>query len=103
MHAGSVAWLFAVSIAASALGGALGMASGMFIVPILTMFGGLEFHAAVAASIVSVIVCSCGSAAPFLKSGLTNTRCCAFIRAIRITRWGAISLTVCGAFPWALR
>jgi uncharacterized protein len=74
MHAGSVAWLFAVSIAASALGGALGMASGIFIVPILTLFGGLEFHAAVAASIVSVIACSCGSAAPFLKSGLTNIR-----------------------------
>ena len=74
MHAGSVAWLFAVSIAASALGGALGMASGIFIVPILTMFGGLEFHTAVAASIVSVIACSCGSAAPFLKSGLTNIR-----------------------------
>src|ERR1700678_4204759 len=74
MHAGSVAWLFAVSIAASALGGALGMASGIFIVPILTMFGGLEFHVAVAASIVSVIACSCGSAAPFLKSGLTNIR-----------------------------
>jgi hypothetical protein len=74
MHAGSAAWLFAVSIAASALGGALGMASGIFIVPILTLFGGLEFHAAVAASIVSVIACSCGGAAPFLKSGLTNIR-----------------------------
>jgi uncharacterized membrane protein YfcA len=28
----------------------------------------------VAASIVSVIACSCASAAPFLKSGLTNIR-----------------------------
>jgi uncharacterized membrane protein YfcA len=74
MHVGSVAWLFAVSIAASALGGALGMASGIFIVPVLIMFGGLDIHAAVAASIVSVIACSCGSAAPFLKSGLTNIR-----------------------------
>jgi uncharacterized protein len=74
MHAGSDAWLFVVSIAASALGGALGMASGIFIVPVLTMFGGLDIHAAVAASIVSVIACSCGSAAPFLNSGLTNIR-----------------------------
>jgi hypothetical protein len=74
MHAGSVAWLFVVSIGASALGGALGMASGIFIVPILTVFGGLDIHAAVAASIVSVIACSCGSAAPFLRSGLTNLR-----------------------------
>src|SRR5258708_29391538 len=67
MHVGFVAWLFAVSVGASALGGALGMASGIFIVPILTMFGGLDFHAAVSASIVSVIACSCGSAAPFLS------------------------------------
>lgn len=29
-------WLFAVSVAASALGGMLGMASGIFMVPILT-------------------------------------------------------------------
>ena len=74
MHAGSIGWLFAVSIAASALGGALGMASGIFIVPILSLFGGVDIHAAVAAGIVSVIACSCGSAAPFLRSGLTNVR-----------------------------
>jgi uncharacterized protein len=74
MHTGSAAWLFLVSIGTSALGGALGMASGIFIVPILTLFGGLDIHAAVAASIVSVIACSCGSAAPFLRSGLTNIR-----------------------------
>jgi len=63
-----------VSIGTSALGGALGMASGIFIVPALTLFGGIDIHAAVAASIVSVIACSCGSAAPFLRSGLTNIR-----------------------------
>jgi uncharacterized membrane protein YfcA len=63
-----------VSIGASALGGALGMASGIFIVPVLTIFGGLNIHAAVAASIISVIACSCGSAAPLLRSGLTNIR-----------------------------
>jgi uncharacterized membrane protein YfcA len=74
MNAASGTWLFAVSAGASALGGTLGMASGIFIVPILTMFGGVGLHSAVAASIVSVIACSCGSAAPFLKSGLTNIR-----------------------------
>ena len=74
MHAGFIAWLFVVSMGASALGGALGMASGIFIVPVLTMFGGLDIHAVVPASIVSVIACSCGSAAPFLRSGLTNLR-----------------------------
>ncbi len=67
-------WLFAVSLGASALGGMLGMAGGIFIVPILTMFGGVGIHTAIAASIVSVIACSCGSAAPFLKGRLTNIR-----------------------------
>jgi uncharacterized membrane protein YfcA len=67
-------WLFAVSMAASALGGMLGMAGGIFIVPVLTVFGHVEIHRAVGASLVSVIACSCGGAAPFLKSGLTNIR-----------------------------
>jgi uncharacterized membrane protein YfcA len=67
-------WLFAVSLAASALGGMLGMASGIFIVPLLTMFGHIEIHTAIGVSIVSVIACSCGGAAPFLKSRLTNVR-----------------------------
>jgi uncharacterized membrane protein YfcA len=67
-------WLFAVSVAASALGGVLGMASGIFIVPLLTIFGHIEIHTAVGASIVSVIACSCGGAAPFLRNRLTNIR-----------------------------
>jgi hypothetical protein len=52
----------------------LGMASGVFIVPILTVFGRVDIRTAIAASIVSVIACSCGSAAPFLKERLTNIR-----------------------------
>jgi uncharacterized membrane protein YfcA len=67
-------WLFAVSLGASALGGMLGMASGIFIVPILTVFGHLDIRTAIAASIVSVIACSCSSASPFLKGGLVNVR-----------------------------
>lgn len=67
-------WLFTVSAAASALGGMLGMASGIFIVPLLTMFGHIEIHQAIGASLVSVIACSCGGAAPFLRNRLTNVR-----------------------------
>lgn len=74
MLASSVTFLFVSSFAASALGGALGMASGIFIVPILVLFAGIGLHAAVAASLVSVIACSCASAAPFLRAGLTNIR-----------------------------
>jgi uncharacterized protein len=67
-------WLLVVSVGASALGGMLGMASGIFIVPILTLFGGVDLRTAIGASIVSVIACSCGSAASFLEGGLTNVR-----------------------------
>jgi hypothetical protein len=74
MDVGFSAWLFVVAVATSALGGALGMASGIFIVPVLVSFGGVSIHTAVAASIVSVIACSCGSAAAFLRAGLTNIR-----------------------------
>jgi hypothetical protein len=45
-------WLFGVSMAARALGGMLGMAGGIFIVPLLTVFGHVEIHTAVGASIV---------------------------------------------------
>jgi hypothetical protein len=74
VDAGFGSWLFAVSVGASALGGMLGMASGIFIVPILTLFGGVDLRTAIGASIVSVIACSCGSAASFLEGGLTNVR-----------------------------
>lgn len=74
MDTGFTLWLFAVSLGASALGGMLGMAGGIFIVPILTMFGHVEIHAAIGASIVSVIASSCGGAASFLKNRLTNVR-----------------------------
>jgi uncharacterized membrane protein YfcA len=67
-------WLFAAAFGASALGGVLGMASGIFIVPILTLFFGVDIHTAIGASIVSVIACSCGSASPFLKGRLTHVR-----------------------------
>jgi uncharacterized membrane protein YfcA len=67
-------WLFMAAFGASALGGALGMASGIFIVPILTLLFRIDIHVAIGASIVSVIACSCGSAAPFLKGRLTNIR-----------------------------
>ena len=74
MTTGLSLWFFAVSLVASALGGMLGMAGGIFIVPVLTTFGGIGVHEAIGASIVSVIACSCSSAAPLLKRGLTNVR-----------------------------
>lgn len=70
--------LFAVlllgAFAAGALGSALGMAGGIFVVPLLTLVAHVPFPTAVAVSLVSVIACSCASAPGFLTAGLTNLR-----------------------------
>lgn len=66
--------LFAGSLAAGALGSALGMAGGIFVVPLLTLVAHVPFPAAVAVSLVSVIACSCASAPGFLAAGLPNLR-----------------------------
>jgi uncharacterized membrane protein YfcA len=66
--------LFAGSLAAGALGSALGMAGGIFVVPLLTLIAQVPFPAAVAVSLVSVIACSCASAPGFLSAGLVNLR-----------------------------
>jgi uncharacterized protein len=98
MHLEFAAWLFAVSCGASALGGMLGMASGIFIVPILTMWGGIDIRAAIPASLVSVIACSCGSAAAFLDGGLTNIRLAIVLETA--TTLGAVSgFLLVGAVP----
>jgi uncharacterized protein len=91
VHIGLELWLFAVALGTSMLGGVLGMASGIFIVPILTIFGRIEMHTAIGASLVSVIACSCASAAPFLK-GLTN------IRLAILLETATTSGALCGVF-----
>jgi uncharacterized membrane protein YfcA len=91
-------WLFAVSVAASALGGMLGMAGGIFIVPVLTIFGHVEIHTAIGASIVSVIACSCGGAAEFLKNRLTNIRL-AIVLEIATTTGALTGVLLAGIVP----
>jgi uncharacterized protein len=98
MDIGFMLWLFAVSVAASALGGMLGMASGIFIVPMLTMFGHIEIHTAIGASIVSVIACSCGGASPFLKNRLTNVRL-AIVLEIATTMGALTGVLLVGIVP----
>ncbi|HTJ94810.1 MAG TPA: sulfite exporter TauE/SafE family protein [Pararobbsia sp.] len=89
MNSAHTLWLFAVSLGASALGGTLGMASGIFIVPILTMFGHIDIHTAIGASIVSVIACSCAGAAPLLRGRFTHVRLAVVLETA--TTLGALS------------
>jgi uncharacterized protein len=98
MDSGFTIWLFSVSLGASALGGMLGMASGIFIVPILTIFGPVEIHTAIGASIISVIACSCGAAAPFLRERLTNVRLAIVLETA--TTFGALTgVLLAGVIP----
>src|ERR1700733_15752086 len=53
MLAASAPGLFCTSVGASALGGALGMASGIFIVPLLTLVANVDVHLAIGAYFVS--------------------------------------------------
>ncbi len=92
MHVGLQLWLFAVALGTSLLGGLLGMASGIFIVPVLTLFGRIDIRAAIGASIISVVACSCASAAPFLKERLTNIRLAIVLETA--TTFGAL----CGVY-----
>lgn len=67
-------WVFGAAIFASALGGMLGMAGGIFIVPLLTTVLGIDLHIAIGASLISVIACSCSSAPTLLARNLVNIR-----------------------------
>jgi uncharacterized protein len=100
MDPGFGLWLFALSLGASALGGMLGMAGGIFIVPVLTMFVHIDIRTAIGASLVSVIACSCGSASPFLKGGLVNIRLAVVLETA--TTLGALTgVLLAGVIPTA--
>jgi len=98
METGVTLWLFAVALGATTLGGMLGMAGGIFLVPILTMFGHIDIHSAIGASLVSVIACSCGSAKPYLKGRLTNIRL-AIVLEVATTLGALTGVLLIGVIP----
>jgi uncharacterized protein len=62
------------------------------------MFGHVTIQSAIGASIVSVIDCSCSSAAPFLKGRLTNVRLAIVLETA--TTAGALSgVLLAGTIP----
>lgn len=88
----------AISFASSALGGILGMAGGVFIVPLLTMVVGVDMHTAIKASVVSVIACSCASAGLYLKEKLTHFRL-AMILEVATTLGALLGVFFIGSIP----
>ena len=66
--------LFATSVAAGAVGAVLGLGGGILLIPILTLFYGVDLRYAMGASILSVIATSSGAAAAYLRTRLSNIR-----------------------------
>jgi uncharacterized membrane protein YfcA len=59
---------------AGLLGSLTGLGGGVVIIPLLTLLLGVDIHYAIGASLVSVIATSSGSAAAYVREGITNIR-----------------------------
>ncbi|TWJ04351.1 hypothetical protein JN11_00059 [Mucilaginibacter frigoritolerans] len=76
---------------AGLLGSLTGLGGGVVIIPLLTILLKVDIHYAIGASLVSVIATSSGSAAAYVKEGITNMRLGMFLEIA--TTLGAM----CGA------
>ncbi len=88
----------AVAAGAGCVGAMLGLGGGTLLVPILTMFFGVNLHYAMGASLVSVIATSSGAAAGFLWSGLSNIRVGLFL-AVPTIIGSMLGATLVGIVP----
>jgi uncharacterized membrane protein YfcA len=89
--------LLATSIGAGAVGAILGLGGGILLVPVLTMFFGVNLHYAMGASLISVIATSSGAAA-YLTSGLSNIRIGLFL-AMATTVGAITGASLAGIVP----
>jgi uncharacterized membrane protein YfcA len=83
--------LFITSIFAGVFGSMVGLGGGVVVIPVLTLFLGVDIHFAIGASIVAIIGTSSGAASTYVKDKLTNLRVGMFLELA--TTAGAI----CGA------
>ena len=69
-----LAVIFLVSILAGAFGSIIGVGGGVVIIPVLTLFLGVDVHFAIGASIIAIIGTSSGAASTYVKDRVTNLR-----------------------------
>ncbi|MFD2147855.1 sulfite exporter TauE/SafE family protein [Mucilaginibacter antarcticus] len=74
---------------AGLLGSLTGLGGGFIIIPLFSLVLGINIHYAIGASLVSVIATSSGSAAAFIKEGITNMRLGMFLEVA--TTLGALA------------
>jgi len=82
--------------AAGLLGSLTGLGGGVVIIPLLTLLLGVDIHYAIGASLVSVIATSSGSAAAYVKEGITNMRLGMFLEIA--TTAGAMAGAILAAY-----
>jgi uncharacterized membrane protein YfcA len=75
--------------AAGLVGSLTGLGGGVVIIPLLTILLHVDIHYAIGASLISVIATSSGSAAAYVKEGITNMRLGMFLEIA--TTSGAIT------------
>ncbi len=79
----SFEFLFLISIVAGFIGAMSGMGGGVVLVPVLT-FLGVDIKHAIAASIISVIATSSGSASAYVREHITNLKIGMFLEMFTI-------------------
>ena len=93
-----VALVFGTALVAGGIGAVLGLGGGILLVPVLTMFFGVNLHYAMGASLVSVIATSSGAAAAYLRQGVSNIRIGLFL--VMATTTGAlVGAALAGVVP----
>lgn len=66
--------MFFGAYSAGFVGSLTGLGGGVIIIPLLTVLLGVDIHYAIGTALVSVIATSSGSAAAYVKEGITNMR-----------------------------
>lgn len=66
--------MFLGAFCAGLVGALTGLGGGVIIIPLLTVLLGVDLHYAIGTALVSVIATSSGSAAAYVKEGITNIR-----------------------------
>jgi uncharacterized membrane protein YfcA len=74
------------SVVAGLLGALTGLGGGLVIVPMLTLFMNVDIRYAVGASLVSIIATSSGTAAAYVRDGITNVRIGMLLEIAKIGR-----------------
>lgn len=76
--------LAAFSVASGLVGALMGLGGGLFLVPVMIVLLGVDAQTAIVASLVGVIATSSGSAAAYVREGLSDLRVAMFLEVATV-------------------